>query len=83
MIKSFSKFLLIALAGLSLILYIATISEGMENLNLGGNNYGNLLGTLEYFALWVLPYWWLTLLIGGIAIAGGLTIIKWKWTKRI
>ena len=79
MIKSFLKYLFLAIAGLALILYIFSIGEGMENLNLEGNYFENLPRTLEYFVLWVLPYWWLILLIGAIAIAGGLTLINRKW----
>ena len=82
MIKSFLKFLLLALAGLALILYISSIGEGMENLDMEGSYFENLPRTLEYFALWVLPYWWLILLIGGIVIAGGLTLINRKRIAR-
>ncbi len=82
MIKTFSKFLLLALAGLALILYISSIGEGMENLDMEGSYFENLPRTLEYFVLWVLPYWWLILLIGGIVIAGGLTLINRKRIAR-
>ena len=83
MIKSFSKFLLFTLAGIALILYIVTIGEGMENLNLTGNYFENLPRTFEYFFLWVVPYWWFIMLIAGIVIAAGLTIMERKRTSRI
>ncbi len=82
MIKNFSKFLLFALAGLALILYITTIGEGMENLNLDGNYFENVMRALKYFFMWVLPYWWFILLFSGITIAIGLTIITRKRTAR-
>ena len=82
MIKSFLKFLLLALVGLALILYISSIGEGMENLDMEGSYFENLPRTLDYFVLWVLPYWWLILLIGGIVIAGGLTLINRKRIAR-
>ena len=76
MIKDFLKFLLFVLLGLTLILYIASISEGIENLELKGGYLKNLPQTLEYFAFWVLPYWWSILLIGGVVIATGLTMLN-------
>lgn len=82
MIKSFLKFLLFALAGLALIIYITSIGEGIENLNLKGNYFVVLPQTLEYFFLWVLPYWWPILLIAGIIIAAGLTILKWAMPNQ-
>ncbi len=82
MIKNFSKFLLLTLLGLALILYIFSINEGMEHLEMEGNYFENLPRTLEYFAFWVLPYWWFILLIGGIAIAIGLTILNRRRTIK-
>ncbi len=30
--------------------------------------YNDVFGSLKYYALWVLPYWWLLLLIGTIVL---------------
>lgn len=83
MLKSFWKFLIITLFGLSLILYITSIGEGMENLKIEDGYFTNVPQTLEYFFLWVLPYWWFIMLIAGIIIAAGLTIIRRKKTARM
>lgn len=55
-----------------LILYLATIKEGMETLDLKGGYVKNIGRTFEYFFLWVIPYWWYILL--GIAITLGAII---------
>jgi hypothetical protein len=82
MFKSFWKVLVITLFGLSLILYITSIGEGMENLRMEGSYLENVPRTLEYFFLWVLPYWWFILLTAGTITAAGLTIINRKKAVR-
>ena len=83
MFKSFWKFLVVTLFGLALILYIASIGEGMENLKMEGSYFENVPRTLKYFFLWVLPYWWFILLTAGIIISAALTIIKREKAARM
>ncbi|MNG01274.1 hypothetical protein D3C84_842440 [compost metagenome] len=49
-----------------LILFFSTISEGMKVL---GIVEFNITKSFEYFFLWVIPYWWLILLITSLIIA--------------
>jgi hypothetical protein len=64
--KRFIIFASIYLFVLLVILYLFTIKEGMENFNLEYNlqNYfKNFQKTISYFIYWVLPYWWIILLV--------------------
>lgn len=83
MFASFWRFLIVTLFGLALILYIASIGEGMENLKMEGDYFENVPRTLKYFFLWVLPYWWFLLLTAGMIIAFALIIIKKKRSKNV
>ena len=64
--KRFIIFTSIYLFVLLVILYLFTIKEGMENFNLDysfPNYFKNFQKTINYFIYWVLPYWWIILLV--------------------
>ena len=64
--KNIIKHSLVYLILIMLILYFATIGEGIENLGL--RNY-NFIQSIKYFLLWIIPYWWLMLIISSIILA--------------
>lgn len=64
--KNMIKHSLVYLIVIMLILYCATIGEGMENLGL---RHYNFIQSIKYFSLWIIPYWWLMLIISSIILA--------------
>ena len=78
--STFIKYFFIVLVISSLVLYVATIKEGMETLYLEGGYFKNIGRTFEYFLLWVIPYWWY-ILIGASMILGAITTLIIKKLK--
>jgi len=78
--STFIKYFFIVLVISSLVLYVATIKEGMETLDLKGGYFKNIGRTFEYFFLWVIPYWWY-ILIGASMIFGAITTLIIKKLK--
>lgn len=76
--KTVIKYTVYYLTILMLILYFSTISEGMEVLGIVDFN---IKKSFEYFFLWVIPYWWLILLISSLIIAR-VTVGIMKLKKR-
>ena len=67
--KTYLKHFLVFLIICSLILYLFSIKEGMEVLNLKGGYFKNILKTFEYFFLWGIPYWWYILIIVSLILS--------------
>ncbi|WP_339695979.1 hypothetical protein [uncultured Marixanthomonas sp.] len=78
--NTFIKYFFIALVISSLVLYVATIKEGVETLDLEGGYFKNIGKTFEYFFLWVIPYWWY-ILIGASTILGVIAALVIKKLK--
>lgn len=76
MIKDFLKYFIITLAILSSILYVFSIQEGFEVLNLQGSYINNITQTFYYFAYWVLFAWWFYLIILSLCISLLILTIK-------
>lgn len=43
--------------------------------------YKDVIGSLKYYVLWVLPYWWMVIIIGTVAVALILYLIMLGITK--
>ena len=41
-----------------------------------GTWYKDIVGSLKYYVLWVLPYWWLMIIIGSIVLGAIIYGIK-------
>lgn len=64
--RNILKYSLCYLLAIVIILYVLTINEGMENFGISSYNF---LKSLEYFSFWVIPYWWLVLIIVSVVLS--------------
>ena len=60
---------------LLLILFFSSINEGTEVLGLSENEK-NVQKTFEYFIWWVMPFWWIYLLLASIILSIITVLIK-------
>lgn len=79
--KKFFKYFLYYLIAFLLILYVTTISEGMEVFGIK-DYWKGIAKSFEYYLFWVLPYWWLTLILV-TAVFAIITFVTVKLTKKI
>ena len=77
--KNIIKYWLVYLIVLMLILYFATIDEGIENLGIKHYNY---IQSSKYFTFWVIPYWWPILIVVSIILAIITNILMQFKTKK-
>lgn len=57
-----------------LVMFLFTYISGLyddtfKELYYTGIWYKDILGSIKYYVLWVLPYWWLSILIGTVVLA--------------
>ena len=78
--KNFIKYLLCYFLILLLILYLSSISEGIEVLGLT-ENQKSFSKTLEYFFQWVIPYWGIILFSVSLILTT-ITILVLKLINR-
>ncbi len=80
MIKTFLKTFITLLVLSSITLYIFSIKEGMEVLEMEGGYFKNIPKTFEYFFYWVVPFWWFILIIFSLVLSFlSILIKKVKW----
>ncbi|RQP08517.1 MAG: hypothetical protein EAS48_09890 [Chryseobacterium sp.] len=60
--KNLLKYFILGLVIMFLITYIFSLSDDANRSN-------GILGSIKYYFTWVLPYWWLIILIGSTIIA--------------
>ena len=66
--KTIFKYIFYYLILLLIILYFSTIKEGIEVFQLSKSQQ-SFSKTMEYFFLWVIPFWWFILIIASILLA--------------
>jgi hypothetical protein len=76
--KLFFKIFISILAGINIVFYLFTISEGKEVLNLKGSFFKVFFGTIKYYFTWVIPYWWFIILIVALVLSLLLFVVNKK-----
>lgn len=61
--RSFVKIFLVVLIGINVLFYLITIKEGQDVLGKKDSWISNVLQSFEYYVKWVLPYWWLIIIL--------------------
>jgi len=64
--KEMIKYFLIGLAIMIAFTYLIGLFD--DAFNKTGVWYKDIIGSVKYYVLWVLPYWWLIILAGAIVI---------------
>lgn len=64
--KNIFKYSLISLVIMLFITYYLGWKEMITNKQLTGNLVIDFLKSIRYYFLWVIPYWWLLIIIGTI-----------------
>jgi len=64
--KNTLKYSLYYLIAIIIILYFLTISEGMKIFGISSYDFSK---SIEYFSFWVIPYWWLVIIIVSVVLA--------------
>jgi hypothetical protein len=64
--KKMIKYFLIGLAAMVVFTYLLGLSD--DAFHRTGVWYKDIVGSIKYYVLWVLPYWWLIILAGTIVI---------------
>ena len=68
--KKFMIYLLLGFTVMILLTYINGLSDdAFKKTFYTGVWYKDILGSFKYYVLWILPYWWLIILIGTIVLA--------------
>jgi hypothetical protein len=78
--KNFIKYLIYYFLISLLILYLASLSEGIEVLGLK-ENQKSFSKTLEYFFQWVIPYWGIILFLVSLILTT-ITLLVLKLINR-
>ena len=54
-----------------IVMILITYSFGLRDdaFHKAGIWYKDLLGSMKYYVTWVLPYWWVIILIGSLVLA--------------
>jgi riboflavin transporter FmnP len=61
------NYLLLGLITMFLLTYIMGLFD--DSFHKTGVWYKDILASIKYYVTWVLPYWWLIILIGSIVLA--------------
>lgn len=64
--KKAMNYFLLGLTAMFLFTYIISIFE--DAFQKTGIWYKDILGSFRYYLYWVLPYWWLIILVGSIIL---------------
>ena len=65
-------FILVSFFGVEDDVYIQKYYEGIW--------YKDIIGSFKYYVLWVLPYWWLVILLGGFILGIIIFLINHLYT---
>lgn len=80
--KKFVIYLMLGFVAMFLFTYIVGIyDDAYTRLYRTGVWYRDVIGSLKYYVLWVLPYWWIVMIIGAIVIALIFYLIRLGITK--
>lgn len=67
--RKFMIYLLFGFLAMFLFTYIMGLMDDAFAKNYyTGTWYKDIIGSLKYYVLWVLPYWWLMIVIGTIVL---------------
>jgi len=66
--KSFFKIFAIVLIVINVPFYLITIKEGQDVLGKKSYLIGNIFQSFEYYAKWVIPYWWFIIILVCVAL---------------
>lgn len=64
--KKMINYFFIGLAIMVVLTYLLGLTD--DAFRRTGIWYKDILGSLKYYVLWVLPYWWVIILIGSIVL---------------
>ena len=68
--KKIAIYLLLGFIIIFLLTFLSGLSDdASKKIYYAGIWYNDLIGTFKYYALWVLPYWWLAIIIGTVLLA--------------
>lgn len=67
--RSFVRIFLATLISINVLFYLITINEGQDVLGKKDSWVGNVLQSFEYYVKWVLPYWWLIIIVVALVLA--------------
>jgi hypothetical protein len=63
-------YLLLGFTVMFLFTYISGLyDDAFKNTFYTGVWYKDILGSFKYYVLWVLPYWWVIIVIGTVVLA--------------
>lgn len=63
------KYIIISLVIMVLLTYVLGWIDLVQNKMLTGNWIKDILKSFSYYISWVIPYWWLIIIIGTIVLA--------------
>lgn len=79
--RSFFKIFAVVLIVINVFFYLITIKEGQDVLGKKNSLISNVLQSFEYYVKWVMPYWWLIILLVGLVltlIVLGIKKLLWR-----
>jgi len=75
--KNILKTFVVNILILSLIVYILGLTDSaFQQVYPSDNVVSYLINSLKYFILWVLPYWWLMIIIGAVLLTFLYSILR-------
>ena len=67
--RKFMIYLLLGFLAMFLFTYVmGLMDDAFTKTYYTGTWYKDILGSFKYYVSWVLPYWWLMILIGSIVL---------------
>ena len=67
--KKMFNYFIIGLAVMIVFTYLFSLGDdAFSRTYKTGIWYKDIIGSIKYYVLWVLPYWWLIILVGAIVI---------------
>lgn len=77
--RNMIKYLILGLVAMIVVTFILGLSD--DAFVRTGIWYRDVVGAVRYYILWVLPYWWVIILLGSIALAFISYIVKTSLSK--
>jgi hypothetical protein len=75
--RFFLKILVLVLIAVNVLFYSITIKEGQQVLGKKTSLISNVLQSFEYYVKWILPYWWLIIILASLLLTG----LMWRVKK--